>query len=148
MKKSIFTLSLVASALIISTSYCQNPDNKTENAKENLQEERLDVVVAKQDLTDAQNADYTTFKQNSEDKIKKNAESINDLKIKVLKTDEKFRTENQMRLGVLEQKNIVLQNQMNDYKNESQEKWAAFKQKFNYDMDELIKALKEFTILT
>jgi SMC interacting uncharacterized protein involved in chromosome segregation len=70
------------------------------------------------------------------------------LKIKVLKTDEKFRTENQMRINVLEQKNIVLQKEMNDFNDESQEKWAAFKQKFTYDMDELVKALKDFTILS
>jgi hypothetical protein len=147
MKKSIFTLALIASALTVTTAYCQKPDNKTENAKEDLQEEKLDVVVAKQDLKDAQNADYTAFKEDSEMKIKKNTENINDLKIKVLKSDEKFRTENQMRLGVLEQKNIVLQKQMNDYTDEGPEKWAAFKQKFNADLDDLNKSLKDFTIL-
>jgi len=148
MKKSIFTLVLLASALTMSTSYCQKPDNKTEKAKENLQEERLDVVVAKQDLKDAQHVDYSAFKEDSEMKIKKNEENINDLKIKVLKTDEKFRTENQMRISVLEQKNVVLQKEMKDYNDESPEKWATFKQKFTYDMDELIKELKDFTILS
>jgi hypothetical protein len=149
MKKSIFTLTLLAcTALTISTSYGQEPDKKTEKAKENLQEERLDVVEAKLELKDAQNVDFLSFKEESELKIKKNEESINDLKIKILKNDEKYRTENQVRIATLEQKNISLQKEITDYKDEGLEKWAAFKQKFNYDLDELTKALKDFTILS
>ena len=137
-----------SAALPFSISYGQEPDKKTEKAKEDLKEEKLDVVEAKVELKDAQNTDYQSFKEESEIKIKKNGESINDLKIKILKNDEKFRTENQTRVSVLEQKNINLQKEMNDYKDEGLEKWAAFKHKFNYDMDELTKALKDFTILT
>jgi uncharacterized protein YpmB len=149
MKKSIFTLTLLAcAALPISYSYGQEPDKKTEKAKENLQEERLDVVEAKVDLKDAQNVDYLAFKEESEMKFKKNEESINDLKIKILKNDEKFRTQDQMRVGVLEQKNISLQKEMNDYKDEGLEKWTAFKNKFNYDLDELTKAIKDFSLLS
>jgi len=149
MKKSIFTLALMAfSAITLSTSYGQEPDKKTEKAKENLQEERLDVVEAKLDLKEAQNVDYLSFKTESEVKFNKNQESINDLKIKILKNDEKYRTENQIRVVTLEQRNISLQKEIADYKDEGLEKWTAFKNKFNYDMDELIKAIKDFTILS
>ncbi len=149
MKKSIFTLTLLAcAALPISNSYGQEPDKKTEKAKENLQEERLDVVEAKVDLKDAQNVDYLSFKEESEKTFKKNEEGINDLKIKILKNDEKYRTQDQMRVGVLEQKNISLQKEMNDYKDEGLEKWAAFKNKFSYDLDELTKAIKDFDTLS
>jgi len=149
MKKSIFTLALMAfSAITLSTSYGQEPDKKTEKAKENLQEERLDVVEAKVDLKEAQNVDYLSFKTESEVKFNKNQESINDLKIKILKNDEKYRTENQTRVVTLEQRNISLQKEIADYKDEGLEKWTAFKNKFNYDMDELIKAIKDFTILS
>ena len=149
MKKSIFTLALVAgTALIISSSCNQESNKRTEIAKENLQEEKLDVLEAKVELNDAQTTDYAAFKDESERQYLKNEESINNLKIKILKNDEKFRTENQTRVTVLEQKNISLKKEMNDYIDEGPEKWAAFKQKFTYDMDELTKALKEFTILT
>jgi len=53
-----------------------------------------------------------------------------------------------MRVGVLEQKNISLQKEMNDYKDEGLEKWTAFKNKFNFDLDELTKAIKDFTLLS
>lgn len=148
MKKSIFTWMLVASAFTMTTTFSQEPDKKTVKAKEDLQEQKLDVVVAKQDLADAQLSDYTSFKGESELRIKKNQESINDLKIKVLKNDQKFRTENQKRISVLEQKNINMQTKMNDYVNESPEKWNAFKARFSQDMDELEKELKDFTLLT
>lgn len=148
MKKSIFAWMLIASALTMSTTFGQEPDKKTEKAKEELQEQKLDVVVARQDLMDAQSSDYTAFREESEKKIKKNQESINDLKIKVLKNDQKFRTDNQKRISVLEQKNMNLQKEMNEYVNESPEKWAAFKARFNQDLDDLEKALKDFTILT
>ena len=83
MKRSIFTLAVMAcAALTISTSYGQEPDKKTEKAKENLQEERIDVVEAKQDLNKAQDKDYVSFMKESELQIKKNEESITDLKIK------------------------------------------------------------------
>jgi uncharacterized protein YeaO (DUF488 family) len=49
---------------------------------------------------------------------------------------------------VLEQKNMNLQKEMNEYVNDSSEKWEAFKARFNQDMNELEKALKDFTILT
>jgi len=148
MKKSIFTLALLACmGLITSTSYGQEPDKKTVKAKEALNEEKVDVLEAKVELKDAQNTDYLEFKKESEKNILKNEASIDDLNIKILKNDEKFRTENQTRVNVLEQKNISLKNAMNDYKDEGPEKWAAFKQKFTYDMDELTKALKDFTVL-
>ena len=149
MKKTIFTLAVMACmALTISTSYGQEPDKKTEKAKENLQEAKVEVAIAKQDLNEAQTAEIQAFKKESEMKIKKNDESINDLKIKILKNSDKEIVTDQVRVGELEQKNINLQKELNDYIYVGQEEWAAFKSKFNYDMDELIKALKDFTILS
>lgn len=149
MKKAIFTLALfVFAVLTFSTSFGQEPDKKTERAKDDLKSEKLDVLEAKVELKQAQNEDFVAFKKESEAKFIKNAESIDDLKIKILKNDEAFRTENQKRVGILEQKNISMQQKLNDYKDEGLEKWTTFKQKFNYDMDELTKDLKEFTIST
>ena len=81
-------------------------------------------------------------------KIKKNEESITDLKIKILKNNEKEIETDQVRVNELEQKNINLQKDLTDYVFVGQEEWAAFKAKFNYNMDELTKALKDFTILS
>jgi len=149
MRKSIFTLAVMAcTVLTFSTSFGQETDKKTENAKENLKDAKVEVAVAKQDLTEAQTAEIKAFKEDAEQRIKKNDESITDLKIKVLKNSEKEIAPDQLRVGELEQKNIDLQKELTDYVYVGQEEWAAFKAKFNYNMDELTKALKDFTILS
>ena len=90
MKKTIFTLAVMACmALTFSTSFGQEPDKKTEKAKENLQDAKVEVAVAKQDLNEAQTAEIKAFRKESEMKIKKNEESITDLKIRILKNNEK-----------------------------------------------------------
>jgi len=135
-------------ALAISTSYGQEPDKKTEKAKENLQEAKVEVAVAKLDLTEAQTAEINAFMKESDMKIKKNDESIRDLKIRILKNSEKEIEADQLRVNELEQKNINLQKDLTDYVFVGQAEWAAFTAKFNYNMDELTKALKDFTILS
>ena len=149
MKKTIFTMAVMACmALAISTSYGQEPDKKTEKAKENLQDAKVEVLVAKQDLNEAQTAEIQAFMKESEMKIKKNEESITDLKIKILKNSEREIEADQLRVNELEQKNINLQKDLTDYVFVGQSEWAAFTAKFNYEMDELTKALKDFTILS
>ena len=149
MKKTIFTMAVMACmALAISTSYGQEPDKQTEKAKENLQEAKVEVAVAKLDLTEAQTAEINAFMKESEMKIKKNDESITDLKIKILKNSEREIEADQLRVSELEQKNVNLQKDLTDYVFVGQAEWAAFTAKFNYEMDELTKALKDFTILS
>jgi len=149
MKKTIFTMAVMACmALAISASYGQEPDKQTEKAKENLQEAKVEVAVAKLELTEAQTADINAFMKESEMKIKKNDESITDLKIKILKNSEKEIEADQLRVSELEQKNINLQKDLTDYVFVGQAEWVAFTAKFNYEMDELTKALKDFTILS
>ena len=149
MKKTIFTMAVMACmALAFSTSYGQEPDKQTEKAKENLQEAKVEVAVAKLDLTEAQTAEINAFMKESEMKIKKNDESITDLKIKILKNSEREIEADQLRVSELEQKNINLQKDLTNYVFVGQAEWAAFTAKFNYEMDELTKALKDFTILS
>lgn len=148
MKKTIFRFTALACmAFSILNLYGQETDKKTEKAKDNLQDAKIEVVEANQDLKVAQDVDFQEFKKESDKKFTKNKESISDLKIKILKIDEKNRAINQKRLDELELKNINLQKQLTDYKVEGPEKWATFKSKFNYEMDDLVKALKNFTIV-
>jgi hypothetical protein len=46
----------------------------------------------------------------------------------------------------LAQKNNNLKKELTEYNNEGSDKWTTFKIEFNRDMDELGKALKDFTI--
>jgi hypothetical protein len=56
MKKSIFGLAIIAfMAGTVFTSSGQEPDKKSDKARENLKDAKKDVVDAKKDLKEAQN---------------------------------------------------------------------------------------------
>jgi hypothetical protein len=150
MKKLIFTMAAITvMALTIASSFGQEPDKKSQKARENLKEEQKDVVDAKQDLKEAQKdsvSDYQSFKKESELKIKDNEKSIADLKVKSSKISEKNQAAYQKKVGELEQKNTKLKNDLANYQEGTLDKWTSFKTEFNHDINELGKAIKEFTV--
>jgi hypothetical protein len=46
----------------------------------------------------------------------------------------------------LEQKASEIKKKVHEYKEEGKDKWAAYNDKFNHDLDELGKALKNFMV--
>jgi hypothetical protein len=68
------------------------------------------------------------------------------LKIKSSKIDAKNKATYQKKISELEQKNAKLKSDLADYKDESPDKWTSFKIEFNHDMNELGKAIKDFTV--
>lgn len=150
MKKTILTMTVVALMTITaSISYGQTADKKTEKARENVQEAKKEVVKAKQDLKEAQMdsvKEYNLFKQESNVKIKHNEKRIAELKLKYSKLNSEEKVEYQKKLAELEQKNTELNGKLNSYKIHEDKKWKSFKSEFNHDMNELGKALKDFTI--
>jgi Ni/Co efflux regulator RcnB len=150
MKKIILTMAAIATlAVTMATSYGQEPDKQSQKARENLKEEQKDVVDAKKDLAVAQKdsvSDYQNFKKESDIKIKNNEKSIADLKVKSAKISQKDQATYQKKVGELEQKNTTLKNELADYKQGTPDKWSAFKTEFNHDMNDLGKAIKDFTV--
>jgi hypothetical protein len=150
MKKTIFTMAAIAFvALTVSTSYGQNIDKKSDKARENILEEKQDVVKAKQDLKVAQKdsvADYQNFKKESEARILNNEKILADLKVKVSKADLKDKADYEENLATLNQKQVNLKKRFVDYKMNGETKWSSFKKSYNNDMDELEKELKNFTV--
>jgi len=78
---------------------------------------------------------------------------IAELKVKHAKMNNKDKDAYQKKIGVLEQKNADLKKKLNNQNNLSNqsyeagsEKLASFKREFNHDMDELGKALRDFTL--
>jgi hypothetical protein len=150
MKKTILTMAIMTMAVTLSMSYGQEPDKKSVKARENLKEERKDVVEAKKDLKEAQKdsaSEYQKFKTESELKIKNNEKRLAELKVKQAKMNEKDRAIYLKKVNKLEQKNADLKMKLTNYKNnEGQTKWMSFKTEFNHDMNELGRALKDFTV--
>ena len=151
MKKLVLSLAVVAFlAGTISTSFGQVPDKQSVKARENLKEEKKDVVVAKQDLKIAQKdsvSEYQKLTKESEIKFKSNEKSIADLRAAITKGNSKEQVTDQKKVSLLEDKNNSLKKELADYKELGQTKFTTFKTEYNRDQDQLAKELKDFKIL-
>ena len=151
MKKLILSLAVVAfMAGTLSTSFGQVVDKKSEKARENLKEEKKDVVVAKHDLAVAKKdsvTEYQTLTNESNLKFKSNEKSITDLRTTIAKSNSKEMVNDQKKVSLLEEKNNNLKKELADYKELGQTKFTAFKSEFNRDLDQLSKDLKDFKVL-
>jgi hypothetical protein len=133
----------------LSTSFGQVPDKQSVKARENLKEEKKDVVVAKQDLKVAQKdsvSEYQKLTNESEVKFKNNEKSVTDLRAAIMKSNSPEMASNQKKVSILEEKNFNLKKELADYKVLGQTQFATFKTRFNRDLDELAKDLKDFKI--
>lgn len=151
MKKLILSLVVIAFiAGTISTTFGQVPDKQSVKARENLKEEKKDVVVAKQDLKVAQKdsiSEYQKLTKESDIKFKSNEKAIADLRAAVTKNNSKEQATDQKKVSLLEDKNNSLKKELADYKVLGQAQFTSFKSKFNRDLDQLAKELKNFKIL-
>lgn len=151
MKKLFLSLAVVAfMAGTLSTSFGQVPDKESVKARENLKEEKKDVVGAKTDLKVAQKdsiSEYQKLTKESEVKFKNNEKSIADLRALITKTNSKEKVADLKKVGLLEEKNNNLKKKLADYKVEGQIKFTTFKSEFNRDLDLLAKELKDFKVL-
>jgi phosphoenolpyruvate-protein kinase (PTS system EI component) len=139
-------LSLIFSALLLMAGTelisCNTSAEKVEKAED-------EVKVANENLDEA-NAEYLAdveqFKLETNQKIADNAKSIADFNARIA-TDKKLaKAEYKEKIAALELKNTDMQKKMADYKADGKDGWAKFKEEFNHDMDELGKALKDFTV--
>jgi hypothetical protein len=151
MKKLILSLAVVAfMAGTLSNSFGQVPDKQSVKARENLKEEKKDVVVAKQDLKVAQKdsvSEYQKLTKESEVKFKNNEKCIADLRASITKNNSKAQATDQKKVSLLEDKNNSLKKELADYKVLGQTQFSTFKAEFNRDLDRLAKELKDFKIL-
>ena len=112
MKKLILSLAVVAfMAGTLSTSFGQVPDKQSVKARENLKEEKKDVVVAKQDLKVAQKdsvSEYQKLTKESEVKFKNNEKCIADLRAAITKSNSPEMAADQKKVSLLEEKNYNL----------------------------------------
>jgi len=151
MKKLALYLGIVVfMAGTISSSYGQVPDKQSVKARENLKEEKKDVVVAKQDLRIAQRdsaAEYQKLTKECEVKFKNNENAIAALRSSITKSNSKEQAKDQKKVSLLEEKNNSLKKELSDYKALGQVSFSKFKNELNRDLSQLAKELKDFKIL-
>ena len=79
-------------------------------------------------------------------KIEDNKKKIEELKTKGSAERKELKNDYKTQVTYLQQKNDSLKEKLDSYKPEAKNNWTAFKTEFNYDMDELGKALKGLTV--
>jgi predicted RNase H-like nuclease (RuvC/YqgF family) len=150
MKKTIFTLvvaTFIAGTVMISckpsTKEGKESQDKVEVAKENVQDAKDSLAVAKKAATDEE---WKAFKAQTDSVIKDNDARIAELKLKMKKTGKSIDAKYQKNIEILEQKNKDLKVKMDDYKNDVDSDWQSFKREFKHDTDEIGQALKDLTV--
>ena len=82
----------------------------------------------------------------AEEKINSYEKIIAEFKARLTKEKKENITKYEKTLAELEQKASDIKKRVHEYKEEGKDKWDAYYHKFNHDLDELGKALKNFTV--
>jgi flagellar biosynthesis GTPase FlhF len=150
MKKSTYNLAitmLIAGSVFTSCESQAQKDekekNRIETEQKELNERKIEVNAAAQKVADAE--DWKQFKAASELKIKENEIRIDELKLKKSKPGKMLDELYQNRIEALVTRNKELRERIYSYE-KNQSDWEVFKREFNHDMDELGKALKDFSV--
>jgi len=82
----------------------------------------------------------------AEEKISSYEKTIGELKARIAQETKGNIAKYEKTLADLEQKASEIKKKVHEYKEEGKDKWAAYNDKFNSDLDELGKALKKFMV--
>lgn len=147
MKKSIYSIALIAVVLSVLTIACSSNNEKVADAKEELVEANKDLNEAQEHASEsaakaATVEEWKLFKIESETKIQNNEAEIQRLKISLKKPGKELDAMYSESILILEKKNEDLKAKVNNYET-SQSDWATFRREFDYDMESMSKAIKD-----
>lgn len=134
----------------ISINSCQSPAEKVDEAKINVTEAKQDLQQAQSEADSkvikiADELQWKTFKDETEVKIKDNEKLIKSIKAKMSNKDKAKDVAYSNQIDALEMENAKFKDRMYNYEINKSD-WESFKLEFNHDMDELGKALKDFSV--
>ena len=135
------TLLLAAVAVIVSGAVitgCATPAEKVQDAQ-------TDVQVANENL-DKANEEYLTdidaYRKEANEKIAANEKSLIEFKARVATQKKEARAEYEAKINELEHRNSDMKKQIDEYKADGKDKWAAFKQDFGKSMEDMGESFK------
>ena len=146
MKQTFIKIAFVTFIAGLMITSCQPSTKKVENAKEDLNAAKEQVVEARQDYNQAVKDSVIQFRKDSEVRISENERLIAAFKANLSKMEKATQVKYEKTIADLELQNIHLKQKLADYKDEEESKWQSFKREFNHDMDELGKSLKGLVV--
>jgi hypothetical protein len=147
MKKSIFMLAILAGTFFTS---CKNNSEKEADAVEEVQDANADLNEVKDEankdaMTKANDAEWQSYKSESNKSIAENEVRIKELQTAMNKPGSTFDDNYKNSINALVDKNTALKNRIGDYEN-NQTDWDTFKREFDSDMASFGKAFNDLTV--
>ncbi|MCW8809648.1 MAG: hypothetical protein OQK64_01695 [Ignavibacteriaceae bacterium] len=134
MKNKYFILAVF---LLIAGSVFTGCENNREDAKEEVKQANQAMIEAQAQFE----KEWQQFKNDAELKIEANQKKIDDFKVAMKATSNKFKDKYENEVLTLEQNNIELKKKLNVYKYEGKDNWENFKQEFSNDIDSIGNAI-------
>jgi hypothetical protein len=125
---------------------CHKPEEKSESAIESGANANQDLKKATREVRPAWQEAWLMFKRENDTDIAENELRIIELRKQVGKANTRFRASYNARIDELERRNNELRNRIDNYRDEGDAKWVAFKNGSKRDMDNLKSLLKKTTI--
>ena len=140
------TFILITAMFVVGSIFigCQSSSDKVKDAQKKMEEANYDLIIAKQELDQAQKDSIHQFRKESEAKITQHEKSIAEFKARISSEKRENKAKYDKKLAELEQQNSDLKKSLDEFKEDGKEQWTAFKVKFNKDMDKLGEAFKGF----
>jgi uncharacterized protein YpmS len=149
MKKLSITLAVTMFLAVSSFISCNSNSSKVQDAKENVEEKKNDVTIAKEQLARAEADSISQFEQFRSammQVIADNEKTIAELREKMKNENKVMKAKLEIKIEDLEKRNNDLRMKISEYKYDGKTEWQSFKKEFNHDMDELGHAVKDLTV--
>jgi len=142
----LFTVIVLGTVALIVLIGCNQ-----RSQKQKVADASSDVSEAKQDAREAEvetaaQADWLTFKSDSESRIAVNEKIVAEYKAKMTAVDGKLNAKYDKKIEELENKNKDIKKKLVEYKIDGKSSWEQFKNELSGDLDELGTALKNFVV--
>jgi undecaprenyl pyrophosphate synthase len=135
MKTNYFNILIIVLFTGAMITGCFDRDDTQENVKQKNQE-MIDAKVQYEN-------EWQEFKKDAELRINDIQVKIDGFKLAMEKTNTSFKAKYANEVLTLEQKNIELKKELNNFKYDGKDNWVTFKYKFFNDVEKVEKSLKE-----
>ena len=146
MKFMTFTVIATGISVLVLTAGCgKTLQERIKQAEGSAPEEKRTLEQSEQDAQLEYLDEWSAFRSAAEEQLASNAKSIDDLKLRLAKSDDEVKAKVGSQIEALTAKNSELQKRLDSYRDEGKLNWDAFKRDFSHDLDGLGKTLKDLT---
>ncbi len=138
MKKSMKVLAVSFLFLGSALTSCSTPEEKIEDARNNVDEANRELDDSKEHLWEVEN-----YKAQHQAQIEENERSIAEFNARIDSQKKEARADYKKKIAELDAKNTDMKKRMDDFNSDNKAGWERFKEEFNHDMEALGDAFRD-----